>query len=150
MESCNIFSHEIQNCSFFGYCAIDTKTSLYLLNNWIQDLQTSDITYCDLHFNCIWGEVDHDWQHRRRRQGDTPRKEKEEDQTAKKETHRHGDAHVQFPEMQYKQIVWIKWHVATSTNISVCIFRHTNIMFFILFVYMQLHLNSAFSSIKLT
>lgn len=103
-------------------------------------------TYCDLHFNCVWGEVDRDWQHRPRHHGDTPGKEEEEDQTAKKETHHHGDAHVQLPAnaIQTCKIVHIKWHGATITDISVCMCKmlHTQTVYIKKSVCVQLYLNS--------
>lgn len=63
------------------------------------------VTYCDLHFDRVRGEVDHHWQHGHRSERDAPREEEKEDQAAKQNTQTHGDAHIQLPEIQKQALL---------------------------------------------
>lgn len=87
---------------------------------YVSIIDSAGVTYRHLQINRIIAEVDHDWQHGHRRDCDAAGKQEEEDQTADEETQRHGDKHIQLPEIEKQnkenQKNWLCHTVSTHAH----------------------------------
>lgn len=76
--------------------------------------------YRHLQIHRIIAEVDLDWEHGHRSERDAAGKQEEEDQTADEDAQRHGDKHVQLPEIKNnpEQLVVSHSHMCISMDLS--------------------------------